>query len=81
MSPFGETELCVSLNALGSDMSTEKVQQHLDDLTSKATQDYPLGIHADSVAVTKTGVEATFSTSNATIPSGGGNNDPCFANL
>jgi hypothetical protein len=71
----------VSLNALGSDMSTEKVQQHLDDLTSKATQNYPLGIHADSVAVTSTGVEATFSSRNATIPSGGGNNDPCFSSL
>ncbi|MBO0884264.1 MAG: DUF2993 domain-containing protein [Mycobacterium sp.] len=71
----------VSLNALGSDMSTEKVQQHLDDLTSKATQNYPLGIHADSVAVTSTGVEATFSTSNAAIPSGGGSTDPCFANI
>jgi DUF2993 family protein len=70
----------VSLSALGSKMSTEKVQQHLDDLTSKATQNYPLGIHADSVSVTDTGIEATFSTSNATIPSGGGS-DPCFANV
>jgi hypothetical protein len=70
----------VNLSALGSNMSTAKVQQHLDDLTSKATQNYPLGIHADSVTVTDTGVEATFSSSNANIPSGGGS-DPCFANL
>jgi LmeA-like phospholipid-binding len=58
----------VNLTALGSKMSTDKVQKNLDNLTSKATQNYPLGIHADSVKVTDTGVEATFSTSNATIP-------------
>jgi len=51
-------------------MSTDKVQKNLDTLTSKATQNYPLGIHADSVKVTNTGVEATFSTTNATIPAG-----------
>ncbi|HEY2196592.1 MAG TPA: DUF2993 domain-containing protein [Mycobacterium sp.] len=58
----------VNLSALGSKMSTDTVQKNLDDLTSKATQNYPLGIHADSVKVTDSGVEATFSTSNATIP-------------
>ena len=56
------------MTALGSTMSTATVQKNLDDFTSKATQNYPLGIHADSVKVTNTGVEATFSTSNATIP-------------
>jgi hypothetical protein len=76
----------VSLSALGSKMSTTSVQQHLDELTSKATQNYPLGIHADSVKVTSTGVEATFSTSNATIPadsggSTGGSQDTCFSNV
>jgi len=70
----------VNLTALGSSMSTDKVQKHLDDLTSNATQNLPLGIHADSVKVTNTGVEATFSTSNATIPASG-QQDPCFANL
>jgi len=70
----------ISLSALGSAMSTASVQKDLDDLTSKATQNYPLGIHADSVKVTSTGVQATFSTSNATIPAGG-SQDPCFANL
>jgi hypothetical protein len=59
----------VSLSALGSTMSTDEVQKNLDSLTSKATQNYPLGIHADSVKVTNTGVEAMFSTTNATIPS------------
>ncbi len=58
----------VSLSALGSKMSTDTVQKNLDDLMAKATQNYPLGIHADSVKVTDSGVEATFSTSNATIP-------------
>ena len=58
----------VNLTALGSKMSTDKVQKNLDSLTSKATQNYPMGIHADSVKVTDTGVEATFSTTNATIP-------------
>lgn len=58
----------VNLTALGSKMSTDSVQKNLDQLTSKATQNYPLGIHADSVKVTDTGVEATFSTTNATIP-------------
>jgi hypothetical protein len=72
----------VSLTALGSNMSTQTVQQHLDDLTSKATQNYPLGLHADSVKVTGSGVEATFSSSNATIPAGGGGSpDPCLDNL
>jgi hypothetical protein len=69
----------LSLTALGSKMSTNSVQKHLDALTSKATQNYPLGIHADSVKVTSTGVEGTFSASNATIPAGG-SQDPCFAN-
>jgi hypothetical protein len=58
----------VNLTALGSKMSTDTVQKNLDSLTSKATQNYPLGIHADSVKVTDTGVEARFSTTNATIP-------------
>jgi hypothetical protein len=70
----------VSLTALGSKMSTTTVQKDLDDLTSKATQNYPLGIHADSVKVTSTGVEGSFSSSNATIPAGG-SQDPCLANL
>jgi LmeA-like phospholipid-binding len=69
----------VSLTPLGSNVTTA-VQRDLDDLTSTATQNYPLGIHADSVKVTSTGVEGSFSSSNATIPAGG-SQDPCFANL
>lgn len=72
----------VSLTALGSSMSTTSVQQHLDDLTSKATKNYPFGVHADSIKVTSSGVEATFSSTNATIPaSGSQGQDPCLANL
>ncbi|GBE65324.1 hypothetical protein MFM001_17860 [Mycobacterium sp. MFM001] len=72
----------VDLSALGSKMSTDKVQKNLDDLTSKATQNYPLGIHADSVKVTDSGVQATFSTQNATIPSSSqSSQDTCFDNL
>lgn len=72
----------VSLTALGSSMSTTSVQNDLDNLTSKATKNYPLGLHADSIKVTKSGVEVAFSSTNATIPaSGGGSQDPCLANL
>jgi DUF2993 family protein len=74
----------VNLTALGSKMSTDTVQKNLDSLTSKATQNYPLGIHADSVKVTDTGVEATFSTSNATIPAASSSpqtGQDCFSGL
>jgi hypothetical protein len=75
----------VNLSALGSKMSTNTVQQNLDDLTSKATQNYPLGIHADNVKVTDSGVEATFSSHNATIPASSSSpqtgGQDCFSNL
>ncbi|BBY04115.1 hypothetical protein MSEO_46140 [Mycobacterium seoulense] len=70
----------VSFNALGFTMPKESVQSTLDDFTSQFTKNYPLGIHADSVQVTSTGVTSHFSTRNASIPTGN-NNDPCFANL
>jgi hypothetical protein len=70
----------VSLNALGMDISTDTVQKDLDELTSKATTNYPLGVHADGVKVTDSGLQATFSTTNASIPSGGGQ-DSCFSEL
>jgi hypothetical protein len=69
-----------SFNALGFTMPRESVQSTLDAYTAKLTADYPLGIHADSVQVTPTGVTSHFSTQNATIPAGD-NNDPCFANI
>ncbi|OBF52955.1 hypothetical protein A5787_06720 [Mycobacterium sp. 852002-50816_SCH5313054-b] len=70
----------VSFNALGFTMPKESVQSTLDDFTAQFTKNYPLGIHADSVQVTDTGVQAHFSTQNASIPNDN-SNDPCFANL
>jgi uncharacterized membrane protein len=70
----------VTFNALGFTMPKESVQSTLDDFTANLTKNYPLGIHADSVQVTDSGVTSHFSTRNANIPAGG-NNDPCFANV
>ena len=69
----------VSFNALGFTLPKESVQSTLDDFTSSLTKNFPLGIHADSVEVTNTGVTSHFSTQNATIPAG--NTYPCFANI
>jgi hypothetical protein len=69
----------VNFNTLGFSLPKETVQSTLNEFTSNLTKNYPLGIHADSVQVTSTGVVSRFSTRNATIPSGGQN--PCFANL
>jgi hypothetical protein len=70
----------VSFNALGFTMPRESVQSTLDDFTANLTSNYPLGIHADSVQVTDTGVVSHFSTQNASIPAGN-DNDPCFADI
>ena len=70
-----------SFNALGFTMPRESVQSTLDDFTSNLTKNYPLGIHADNVQVTDTGVVSHFSTRNATIPAGDNTTDPCFAHI
>ena len=70
----------VNVTALGATISTATAQKYIDDLMTKATRNYPLGLHADSIKVTDSGVQAAFSTSNATIPSGG-STDPCLAGL
>jgi hypothetical protein len=70
----------VSVSALGATISTDTAQKYLDQLMAKATRNYPLGLHADSIKVTDSGVEATFSSTNATIPAGG-SQDPCLADL
>lgn len=57
------------------------VQTALDDLTTKLNDNYPLGIKADSVQVTSTGVTGTFSSTDAAIPSGDSGSDSCFAAL
>jgi hypothetical protein len=57
----------------------DAVQSALDDLTKKLNDNYPLGIHADSVQVTDSGVVGKFSSQNASIPKEDAN--PCFARL
>jgi LmeA-like phospholipid-binding len=69
----------VSLNGLGFTLPREMVQPALDAFSATLTKDYPLGVKADDVTVTDSGVSAHFSTRNASIPKG--NTDPCFANL
>ncbi len=69
----------VSFNTLGFSLPKESVQSTLNEYTSSLTKNYPLGIHADSVEVTDSGVVSHFSTRNAAIPAG--NTDPCFADL
>jgi DUF2993 family protein len=67
------------LTGLGFTLPRETVQPALDAFTSQLTKNYPLGIHADSVQVTDSGVVSQFSTQNASIPKG--QQDPCFAGL
>ncbi|MDA2893964.1 DUF2993 domain-containing protein [Mycolicibacterium sp. BiH015] len=57
----------------------ETVQSALNDLTKKLNDNYPLGIHADSVEVTNSGVVGTFSSQDASIPNEETN--ACFARL
>lgn len=57
----------------------DSVQSALDGLTKKLNDNYPLGIHADSVEVTDSGVVGKFSSRNASIPNEDTN--PCFARL
>ncbi|MGH3531747.1 MAG: LmeA family phospholipid-binding protein [Mycobacterium sp.] len=69
----------VKVTAMGATVPHETAQSALDVFTSSLTNDYPLGIHADSVQVTNDGVVAHYSTRNASIPSAQA--DPCFAKL
>jgi hypothetical protein len=69
----------VDMSGLGMPLPKETVQPALDTFTSQLLAKYPLGIHADSVQVTSTGVVGRFSTRNATIPAAQSN--PCFASL
>ncbi|MGV0849738.1 LmeA family phospholipid-binding protein [Mycolicibacterium phlei] len=57
----------------------DAVQGALNELTKKLNDNYPLGIHADSVEVTDTGVVGKFSSQDAKIPKEDA--DPCFARL
>lgn len=69
----------LNVTGLGFTLPREAVQPGLDVFTSQLTKDYPLGIHADSVQVTDTGVVSRFSTQNASIPKS--SNDSCFNGL
>lgn len=71
-----------ALTGLGFVLPRETVQPALDAFLKQMTENYPLGIKADSVEVTDSGVIAKFFTRNAAMPaSTGQNSDPCFAGL
>ncbi|MDR3663271.1 MAG: DUF2993 domain-containing protein, partial [Mycobacterium sp.] len=67
------------LSGLGFMLPHEAIQPALNMFAAQLTNDYPLGIHPDSLQVTATGVVAKFSTKNATMPLG--NQNSCFAGL
>lgn len=67
------------LNAIGLSWPRESLQPILDSFTAQLTENYPMGIHADSVQVTDSGVVARFSTQNGSMPKAA--DDPCFAGL
>ena len=69
----------VNLTGLGFSLPRETIQPALDAFTTALTKNLPMGIHADSVSVTDTGVTAKFVTRDATIPNG--QQDPCFAGV
>ena len=49
-----------SVTGLGFTLPGKTVQPALDAFTSQLTKNYPMGIHADSVQVTDTGVTSQF---------------------
>lgn len=76
----GELTLQVlGVKGLGFTLPRETVQPALDAFTKTLTANLPMGIHAESVGVTDSGVEARFVTRDATIPNGA--KDPCFEGL
>lgn len=72
-------KLNLNVTDVAGPFAKDTVQSALNDLTTKLNDNYPLGIKADSVQVTSTGVVGKFSSQNATIPSGESNS--CFAGL
>lgn len=72
-------KLTLDVTDVTGPFAKDTVQSALDELTTKLNDNYPLGIKADSVQVTSTGVVGTFSSRDATIPSGAANS--CFADL
>ena len=81
----------VDVTGLGLLLPREIVQSALDAFTNRIAENYPLGIHADSVQITYDGVTARYSTRDMSIPPGNqgsqgnqgikDNQDPCFAKL
>jgi hypothetical protein len=69
----------IDLSAIGLSWPRETLQPILDKFTAQITENYPMGIHADSVQVTENGVVAKFSTTNASMPKPA--DDPCFGKL
>lgn len=75
----GLTLQVVNFKGIGFTLPKESIQTTIDAFTSRLTKQFPLGIHADTVQVTDSGVVGQFSTRNAAIPAGQA--DSCFANL
>lgn len=76
----GDLKLDVlKVTGLGMTLPRESAQPALDVFTGQLTKNLPMGIHADSVTVTDSGVQARFITRDATIPNA--QQDPCFAGL
>ena len=69
----------VSVTGLGFTLPSESVQPALDAFTKALTANLPMGIHAESVGVSDSGVTARYVTRDATIPNG--QQDPCFQGL
>ncbi|MDH6198784.1 hypothetical protein M2272_005444 [Mycobacterium frederiksbergense] len=69
----------IDLSAIGLSWPRETLQPILDKFTAQITENYPMGIHADSVQVTDSGVVAKFSAQNATMPRG--QEDACFQKI
>jgi hypothetical protein len=73
--------LALQVVDLTGPLDRDTVQGALDGLTAKLNDNYPLGIHADSVEVTATGVVGKFSTRDASIPQSSTDANGCFARL
>jgi hypothetical protein len=69
----------LQVTGLGFTLPRETVQPALDAFTDQLTKNLPMGIRAESVGVTDSGVTARFITRDATIPNAA--QDPCFAGL
>ena len=75
----GLTLEVLKVSGLGFTLPRESVQPALDVFTTALTKNLPMGIRAESVGVTDSGVSARFVTRDATIPNG--QEDACFAGV